>query len=135
MSSPTKDIADILIDSSVGLATAIGTDVFINEEPTKPDDCIIIFLTGGTGPDPCLDEAGADIYNPSVMIHIRGGVNKYVDTESKARNILEALHRKVITINGNRYLSIFANGDVLNIGRDLNKRPKFSVNFRLKRTT
>ena len=56
-------IAEILQDEGVGV---IGTDIFVSQKPNKPDFCIATYASGGQPPDP------HSIYNPSVMIHVRG---------------------------------------------------------------
>lgn len=125
--SPAWDIASFLDDQGLG---TIGTDISVNTESDEPDEFITCFDTGGFDPD-----GAVDISNPTVMIHVRGKSDDFHATYEKARLVKNTLHRQHdIEINGSRYLQILVTGDILDLGRDKHKRPKFSINLLLMRT-
>jgi hypothetical protein len=128
MNPASEDIKDMITQS--GGAGTFGTDVFISHEPPTPNKVVTIFDTGGFGPD-----LATDIYNPTVMVRIRGAGNGYQAAYAKAeliRDLLHGVHNE--TWNSTRYILIQALSDIMYIERDEKTRPILSVNFRIIRT-
>jgi hypothetical protein len=130
MNAPSVDIKTILeANSSLGLA--LGTNLFISEMPIEPNECAVIYDTGGYDP-----EADYNYERPTIQIRIRGNKGEYVDANTLAQDIRDELHGTVNeTIDGARYVGIWCEGDVNFIAYDDNQRPEFSVNFRIHRTS
>lgn len=131
MLSASKDIADLIGQSSAGFGLTFATNLFVDTEPERPDDSVTVILTGGSQPN-----NETDIYNPSFMIRIRGASDKFPETYKLAQDILEYLHLiNNEEVNNSKFLGIWATSDVLSLGRDEQKnRPSFSINFRSMRT-
>jgi len=129
MSDPATDIAALIEELNLG---TLGTDLFVNEEPGKPDATITVFDSGGVSPDLTFD--GENIYYPTVMVRVRGRTDKQAITYDLAESIRDALHGLYqTTVDGTVYLLVQASGDIVRVGRDENNRPMFTVNFRLMR--
>jgi hypothetical protein len=131
MNSPAKDIATILESSSSALGLVLGTDLFVFEEPSSPDEVVTIYDTGGIAPHP-----NYEYLSPSVQIRVRG---KKFDTQGAyticegIRNVLHGLINQII--GGARYVQILAMGDIISLGFDENNRPVYTVNFEINRVT
>ena len=127
MKPPSEDIKDILeATSSLGLTFA--TDLFISEIPTDPDQCVCIYDTGGYDP-----EVNCTYEKPTIQVRVRGG--DYLVAHGLAQDIRDVLNGEYnCTINGARYIGIWAEGDILFVEYDNNHRPLLTVNFRLHRT-
>jgi len=129
MNASSVDIADMLVDES-GLGLTIGTNLFVGEEPAKPDDCVTIFDTQGFPPYLGLTEQG--YYYPSVQIRVRSNV--YRTGYTLMNDIMVSLHgRAQETRNGTLYSVIYASGDPGLLGWDENHRCWFITNFNLQR--
>jgi len=129
MNPPSEDIKDIITQS--GGAGTFGANVFIRNEPSRPDDCVTIYDTGGFPAD-----LATDLYLPTVQIRVRGRVGGYKTAWEKAKlikDILHGIHNEVW--NATRYLLISAMGDILNIGKDDRGRPVFTLNLSTMRTS
>lgn len=129
MAAPSTGIKDLLVSATPPLGrwenTGSGTPIFISKMPAEPDMCIGIFDTGGQSPDPkwLLDY-------PSVVVMVRG--KTYSDTSSKARAIRSRLlGLPSQTLNGDRWVSVTQQGDIVDVGRDEKDRQGFTMTFRL----
>ena len=128
MSLPSEGIKDLLVAASVGtFAATSGWGIFINKEPAAPNTTITIFDTGGFTPNPkwLLDY-------PSVQVRVRGDKSGYVDAQTKiiqVKDVLLGLDSQ--DLNGDRWVAVNMQGDILSLSNDQNERPLFVVNFRL----
>lgn len=132
MNPASEDIKDIMVDAGIGVfAAETGWGIFIAEEPTKPDQTITVIDTSGTEPD-----FGVDIRNPSIQILVRGKkLDGFLLAYSKAEEVFDLLNEYTNQIwSGARYIGIWAEADILFVGFDDNKRPQFSLNFRIQRS-
>ncbi len=130
MNPPSEDIADVLVLSSSALSLTLGTDLFVGEEPHNPDNCVTVFDSPGAAPEP-----GYVLLYPGVQIRVRGAAiggykTAYTLAES-IRNVLHALSPQ--TVNSTKYINVLAEGDILYIGQDKSKRPRFTINFSIMR--
>ena len=125
MNAPSVDIKSILV-SALGLIYAI--DLFVAEMPESPDRCVTIIDSGGN------DAESQYIYErPTIQILVRGERGEYEYDLAKA--IKDELHGTANeTVGGTRYVGIWAEGDILSLGQDENKRSLLSINFRIHRT-
>ena len=120
------DIADRLVAQGLGTK---GVDIFRSFDPGRPDDAILIYRLGGAG---FIDAMGAQakvIEQPTAHIIVRG--KKPSDAETKANQVVLALHKYVGTLNGTRYLFIRALQSPLDVGPDENGRTRYAINFRV----
>lgn len=114
------------------LLTTITTDIKIDDMPDTPDNVICIYHTGGSDPEYEFGKQKPAFENPTFQVRIR-----HIDTltalqwAESAKNILSGLTSQ--TINGNRYLAIFQQGDILGLGRDERNRSKYSINFKVQK--
>jgi len=132
MNPTSEDIKDMLEDSASGLGLVFATDLFVAKEPDDPDLCVTIFDTSGLEPDHTIHR----LDYPGAMVRVRGKQGGYLEAYALAENIkeyLRGIHGE--TWNGTRYIGIWAMSDILPIGWDSKDRPKFSLNFRIQRTT
>jgi hypothetical protein len=129
MSAPSVDVKDLLESESV-LALTFGTDLFIGEIPPEPNECVVVFDTGGSPSEPHYTYE-----RPTVQIRVRGERGGYVvayDLINAVRNTLNG--QSNVSVNTSRYVGIWQQGDVSFVAWDDNQRPLFTVNFRLHRT-
>ena len=133
MNPPSEDIKDILLESDAGLDLVYGTSLFYSKEPDGTDiaDKIVTVLDSG-GDEPAVQYS---YEYPSVQVRVRGDKFKYGDAYALINSIKNELHGTYNkTINGARYIGIWASSDILPLGYDEENRPIFTVNFRLHRT-
>lgn len=129
LNPPSEDVKDILAAQSV-LGLVFGTDLFIGGLPSTPDACVAVYDTTGEPPEPSYRYE-----RPHVQVVCRGDQGAYRLTQIQAqtiRDILNGINEE--TWNGARYIGIWALGDVNFIANDENRRPRFTINFRLHRT-
>ncbi len=129
MNPPSKDMKDILAGNSA-LALTVDTDLFYAEMPDTPDACVCIYDTPGFPADP-----HQTYERPTVQVRIRGAKGGYDAAQLQGqaiRDLLNGLNEE--TWNSARYIGIWATGDVGFVYFDDNRRPVFTVNFRIHRT-
>jgi hypothetical protein len=132
MNQPSEDIKSMLVaDTPLGLIFA--TNLFINDEPTKPDNCVTIFDSPGFPPSLSLD--GSKGYeSPSVQIRIRNNSSKA--GWALIQNIMISLHgRAQQTWGGTLYTVIYCSNGPALLDWDGNGNARFIVNFSLQRRT
>jgi hypothetical protein len=120
-----------LLDGDSSLQLTFATDLFVSEMPDAPDAAVCIFDTGGYAP-----EVDYEYKRPTVQVLVRGRRDGYLAAHALAADILDVLnglHNE--TINSTRYIGIWAEGDVISLGRDGNGRPLLSMNFRIHRAS
>lgn len=130
MAAPSTGIKQLLIAAGIGVDVIPGQanqvwPIYISKLPDVPDSCIAIFDNGGLPPDPkwLLDY-------PDVNILVRA--QAYPDVFNKARDVRSALLGLTSqTINGDRWCSVTAIGDIVDAGRDKMDRVIRSLNLRL----
>lgn len=114
-----------LIPSGVAAASSI----FIGDYPDTPNNIIALYQSGAA--DPSHTFTSREFEEPSFQVRIRN--LSYGMAVIKAESIKDALDGLTDQlINGNRYISIFQQGDILPLGRDNKKRTDLSINFRVK---
>ncbi len=131
MNSPIVDIKDLIEAESSPIFT-YATDLFLASQPEEPDTCVTLSDTGGFAPDVSFSSSEG-IRKPTIQALSRA--DTYVLAYSNLElifNYLQALHNQ--TINGTRYISIFATSDALPLGRDKRDRILLSQNYRIDRT-
>lgn len=129
MNPSSEDIKDILeYESSLGLV--FGTNLFIGREPVTPIDCVTIYDTYGSAPDISLNYENN--YNPSVQIRVRNV--DYLTGWALIENISTMLHgRAHETWNSTYYNVILCSSGPALLDWDKNNRPRFIINFNIKR--
>jgi len=129
MNATSEDIKDMLVaDTSLGLTFA--TNLFINDEPAKPDNCVTIFDTPGFPPDLRLDGVGYE--SPSVQIRVRNRSSQAA--QSLINNIMISLHgRAQQTWNGTLYTVIYCSSGPALLDWDANRNARYITNFNIQR--
>jgi len=117
--------------SASGLGLVLGTNLFINSEPSKPIDCVTIYDTPGS--PPYLGLAGETGYEyPSIQIRVRNKDQQVgFALIENIKNSLHGRHRQ--TWNGTLYSSIIASGSPALLEWDNNRNSIHFVNFNLQR--
>ena len=130
MNITSIDIKDILeADSTLGLVFA--ENLFVGREPSKPNETITIFDTGGRPPMITLTK-GENYFYDSFQIRVRG--TDYEETFNIINDILLSLHgRAQETINGTLYSAIICTSGPALLEWDDNGRVKFIANFETQR--
>lgn len=132
MSSPSVGIKDILETAGVGDFGDNTPDTGrwtsrIGRLTDTPNRQIAIYDTGGQEPNPKWL-----LNNPTAMVSVRGEPDEYAETWTKARDVFDALvGYESADLNGDRWVGIWAMGDINFLGYDEERRPEFTVNLRL----
>ena len=128
MNAPSIDIKDMLVAASLGLTFAV--NLFIGNEPPKPNNCVTIFDTMGAAPDTTLDRLS--LYNPSIQIRVRN--SSYEAGSALIESISQTLHaRAQVQQGGTLYSAILVSGGPAMLHWDDNKRVIFIINFNIQR--
>jgi len=127
--SIAAELADFLAAQGVGER---GGDeewsIHVGEEPASPGSVITLYDTGGPG-DLNID---AEIAQPTVQVRVRASDYEacYDKHQQIAAELVTELQRM---IGGHWYIGIWKTSDVLDIGRDSNKRCRMTANYRTLR--
>ncbi len=119
------DLGDYLETQSLGV---VNTDIFLGNQPDKPDNCVTLFEYSGDPPDHSRDSR---IDRPGLQVIARN--TSYVDGRQKLQqiqNLIDGLNG--VTINGTRYISIFANQSPMPLGKDESGRMEWSQNYSVR---
>jgi hypothetical protein len=118
--NPSKDLRDYLI------ANGVTTDIFINQEPTDPIDCITIYDTSEqSNPNPKFL-----IDYPSLQIRSRSSL--YETAYANLLEIFDLLHGvDGFTENTTNYISIIASTNIFSLGNDDNDNNILVCNFNI----
>lgn len=136
MNNPATDIAEIL-ENGLGEGSSStsndfigGTNMFINAEPSKPDNCITIFDYAGHGSDLGLTTKGYE--RPSIQIRVRN--RKQVDAWTIINTIKDTLHGLGhTTVNGTLYTVITHTSGPALLDWDDNGNCRLIINFNMQR--
>jgi hypothetical protein len=125
--SPADQLASLLPSSLVDSDTPTWA-LKVGQLTTEPDRLIVFFDTGGQTPNPRwkLDFL-------SVMVQIRGNPNDYTSGWQKGRQVRDfflGITPQTLT-SGDRIDGITMASELTHVGYDDQKRPIFSVNFRV----
>ncbi len=114
------EIATFLQAQSLG---TVGTDLFKGHLPPGPDDCVVIYETGGFEP-----ELAAALDHPTFQVLCRA--RDYQTARNKAESIYSQLHGLTETVlSSRRYLLIRAMQTPTSIGQDESFRHEVSTNY------
>ena len=113
------DIADYLETQGIG---TVGVDIFKGEMSDEPSNCVAIERYAGKPPDTLGYEY------PGLQVRVRN--TSRPDAEAKIKSIESLLHcLSNITLNGTRYLSLFAQQGPVPLGRDESNRIDLVQNY------
>lgn len=132
MNPPSEDIKDILEgESGLGLTFMDNLHVgHMPESPPAPDNCVCVYDQPGEKP-----ESGYIYHKPGLQVKVRGDKGAYKSAHQLCQEIRDVLHDlHGVTINGARYICIWAESDIMPLGPDERHRPSFTINFRIHRT-
>ena len=123
------DIARYLHELQIAEFDATGTtgDTFIQTLPDAPDDCIGVYMRGGTAPRITSRFEGV-----SVQVIVRGGQDPREPLE-RAQRIYAALHglmNRALVTGGVWIVMIKAQqAGAIALGQDTSRRHEFALNF------
>lgn len=110
------------------LLTSVNSNIFYNDLPDTPDNCISIFYSGGQPSIHNLNSQAPTLEKPTFQVRIRN--TSCATAETQAESIKDILNGKTsTTINGTLYEAIWLQGDIFNLGRDDRERTNLTVNF------
>ena len=124
------DVADVLSSGGVG---TVGTSLFKGALPSTPDAVVALFETGGPGPIHAMAKGPgtALVERPHVQVLVRDArADAAKKTAQDANELLDALER---TINGVKYLSVYAIQAPFFLTRDETGRVVYAVNYEVLR--
>lgn len=110
-----------------GIGT-IATDIFIGNMPDTPNNCIAVINTGGLAPSMYIPDK-----RPTFQVLVRN--TDYEAGEIKLSAIRTALHQLAneSLVSGQTFVYyIFLNAEGGHIGKDVNGRDEWSINFNCK---
>ena len=133
MNNPATDIVEILDmlgESSTYDDLIFATNLFVNREPSKPDNCVTIFDTPGFSPDLGMTNQGYE--RPSIQIRVRN--KKQIDGYSIIERIKTSLHGLAQqTVNGTLYSVIYCSSGPALLDWDDNGNCRWVCNFNIHR--
>jgi len=123
------DLLGILEDNSIGV---IGTDIFGDKEPEKPDDCITIYVYNSI-PTNCFVGLEPERYN--FQVRVRSKV--FVDGHNTMDAIRALIAKQTFTLGSpqNTEMKIGETSLPLNLQQDAKNRHILVMNFNLLRYT
>lgn len=126
MNATSVDLKGLLVAAGIG---TFGEDIFISQEPDKPDFAITLFDTTEGEPD-----TWELIEYPRVQIRVRGNPNNYLEAYNKATEIKNEFQAFINQLIGTtNYIGIWVASGITNLGYDDNSRPLLVMNLRIQR--
>lgn len=128
--TPAEDMATRLVANALGTA---GTDLFVDFEPPNLVNSIttVVYNSGGFDPDVL---PGKTFDRPTVQFVVIGQVGRVKSAQQRAQAIKELLHATRFVVGTTRYAGAYLQGDIVPLGTDEKRRPRYSLNMRLQRT-
>lgn len=124
MGSPAKDIAKLLEDGKVG---RLGRKIFYGQMPEDKEPAVAVLDTGGVFANPLWKR---DEF--TIQVLVRGKPQDYEAGYKLAKDVKDVLLGcKPVTIDSIDYILFVMIGDITSLGYDEQKRPRFSLNFRI----
>jgi len=118
----------LLVDMK-SLLTSVSSDIFLDDLPDTPDNCLAIYHAGGQDSKHQLGASKKAVHEtPVFQVRIRNVSSATATTQAESiKDILDGLVNQ--TINSNDYKSIFMQGDINPLGKDDRNRINLTVNF------
>ena len=130
MTSPAYDVASY-IASTLAKGT-LGTDLFVNDLPSSPDNAIAVFEYGGSGSAKGMGSDAHPLENSAVQIVVRNCDAS--QAQATAYAIFTAFDQLVtVTINSNAYSSLEPMQPPFLLERDASARVIFAFNMETQR--
>lgn len=128
MNSPAHDVIQYLVDQSIGaLGGETQWSLHLAVEPDAPANVITIYDTGGGEPDTDQHDG-----RPTFQVRVRAA--SYQEGYTKQVAIREALTEPAEIVAEDSRMLIFAETEIIPIGRDDSNRHLFTANYRAVRT-
>jgi len=129
MNSVAVDIKDML-EAESGSGFVFGTNLFIGQEPDKPNECTTIFDTPGMPPQ--LSLSRESYRYESIQVRVRS--NTYPGGWEIVNRVMALLHGRAGEEWNDAYYSIIyvSSGPAL-LDWDNNQRVRFIINFEIQR--
>lgn len=122
---------DMMTLLQTGGTTSDGTELTAGFMPEKPDDCVTVYETGGTGPIRAMRSSPGQpvAEQPRIQVVVRGKSFDYQTPRTKINGIYKMLEGYGdTTINGVRYLWVGAVQSPYPMRRDETQRPYLAFN-------
>jgi len=117
----------LLVDIGT-LLTGINSNIYYNDLPDTPDNCLALFFSGGQPSVHNMNQQAPTLEKPTFQVRIRN--TSCATATTQAESIKDILNGKTgTTINSTLYEAIYLQGDIFNIGRDDRERTNLTVNF------
>jgi hypothetical protein len=117
----------LLVDIG-SLLTGVNNNIFYNDRPDTPDNCIVIYYTGGQPSVHNMNTQAPTLEKPTFQVAIRN--TSCATAETQAEEIKDILNGKTsTTINDTLYEAIWLQGDIFNLGKDDRERSILTINF------
>jgi hypothetical protein len=127
MSDFFDDLASYMATNGIGIyATESGRNIFVNQHPPDPTDCVSIVGLPGTNLDTSRDVPGLQF--PRYQVIVRAA--EYMDASQKFQDVRTLLHGMIgVSLDNYRVLRNHAEQEGGPIGQDGLGRHEFSCNF------
>ena len=133
MSDVAQDIADYM--DAQGLGT-VGTDIFYDQMPVEselPVDAATITVIESGGFDPEVNKDRKH-YLPTIQVMVTGTQDSNTLAKAKVAEVADLLTDPLNLVVGSTvYYGTYQVGGNNFLGYDVNNRPEWSLNFRLRR--
>lgn len=117
----------LLVDIAT-LLTSINSNIFYGDRPDTPDNCIVIYYTGGQPSIHNIGTKAPTLEKPTFQVEVRNTSSATATTQAEAvKDALNGLTKT--TINSTLYEAIFLQGDIFPLGKDDRERTSLTVNF------
>lgn len=132
MNAASIDIAGMLAaDTIITPALVLGTNLFVNKQPSEPDAAVTIFDTPTYPPSTSLSGQETYLYN-SIQIRVRG--NDFAAGYALSEKIMTSLHgRAQQPWGGALYSAIICSNPPVLLEYDDNNRFHIIINFEIQR--
>jgi len=117
----------LLVDIG-SLLTGVNSNIYYGDRPDAPDNCLIIYQTGGQPSVHNMNAQAPTLEKPTFQVEIRN--TSYASAVTQAESIKNTLNGKTkTTINSTLYEAIWLQGDIFSLGKDDRGRTSLTVNF------
>lgn len=133
MNFASKDIATYLQQLSNGSSNplVVGSNLFVNQEPTSPDNCVTIIDIPSWPPDLNLDGSSSFVYS-TIQIQIRNLTDEGGKTfGEQIVNLLQGKNN--FTVNGTLYHACICIAEFALLDWDEKNRARYTSTFEIQR--
>jgi hypothetical protein len=108
-------------------ALAILIGAYIGQLPDEPNDLLLLNWAGGSSPIRELGVANATMIRPTIQLRVRA--TSYYTAFNNLRDAIEIIDGYSGVLGDETVLLIQQSSDIMPMGRDVEDRYEFSINF------